>query len=289
MNTTGAFLFRATMFSLFLALSASAVTNYTVIVNSDFFSPRDLTIGQGDTVLWTNAASVTHTSTSGNTNNCTTATSFWGSGNILPHTTFSVTFTNFTAGAYPYLCTIHCGFNMKASLTITNAVVVNLPPTVALTNPPTGARFPAPAGFVLQASASDADGSVTNVQFFSGANALGNVAAAPYHFSVTGLPAGNYAFTAQATDNRGAVSTSAVVNVFVQTNALLTAPARLPNGQFRFTIHGIAGQTYATEASSNLTGWSALGTNLAPTDVFDVTDATATNVLLRFYRARQDL
>ena len=63
---------------------------------------------------------------------------------------------------------------------------------------------------------------------------------------------------------------------------------RLPNGQFRFTIQGIAGQTYATEASSNLLNWSAFGTNVAPADSFGITDLTSTNILQRFYRARQD-
>jgi plastocyanin len=80
-----------------------------------------------------------------------------------------------------------------------------------------------------------------------------------------------------------------VVSANLPTNSILTEPARSPDGQFRFTIQGVAGQTYTTEVSSNLTDWSAILTNVAPANTFNVTDSTAPGVLLRFYRARQDL
>jgi hypothetical protein len=62
----------------------------------------------------------------------------------------------------------------------------------------------------------------------------------------------------------------------------------LTGGSFQFTLKGIAGQPYAIEASSNLLNWSALITNVAPANVFSVTDATSTNAVRRFYRTRQD-
>jgi len=111
----------------------------------------------------------------------------------------------------------------------------------------------------------------------------------PFNFNFANAPAGNYNFTARAIDNQGAATTSAVVNVFVLTNAALSAPTRLTNGQFRFTILGIAGQTYAAERSTNFVNWSAFATNVAPANTFNVTDSSSTNMLLRFYRARQDL
>lgn len=68
----------------------------------------------------------------------------------------------------------------------------------------------------------------------------------------------------------------------------LADPTRLPNGQFRLTVLGIAGQSYTTEISTNLTTWSPLVTNVAPVNSFNITDSTAPGVLLRFYRTRQD-
>lgn len=267
--------------------SSVAATNVVVIGNF-FFNPTNLTINLGDTVLWTNAvtATATHDTTS------TNAAYPWASGDLnAAKRTFSLTFTN--AGTFTYMCARHVLASMPAQRHTEQTgrvfvVTANLPPSVALTNPVNDARFRAPTNLLLQAAASD-DGSVTNVAFFSGGTLLGSDTTAPYNFTVNGLPAGNYAFTARAQDNGGLSTTSGVVNVFVLTNASLTAPVVLPNGQFRLTVQGIAGQAYATEVSSDFLSWSALATNVAPANTFNVTDTTATNVLRRFYRTRQDL
>jgi len=177
--------------------------------------------------------------------------------------------------------------NAGARATNSINIAVSAPPSVSLTNPVNNARLVAPANILLQASASD-EGSVTNVQFFSGGSLLGSDASAPYSFTLNNAVAGNYSFTARAQDNTGLAATSAVVNVFVLTNATLASPNVLPNGQFWMTIQGIAGQTYATETSTNLANWLAISTNVAPANTFNVTDTTSTNVLQRFYRTRQN-
>ena len=90
----------------------------------------------------------------------------------------------------------------------------NVPPTVAITSPTNGAAFTAPAIVPITATAADADGSVTNVSFFDGITFLGGTNNAPYTVTAS-LAAGSHALTAVATDNLGASSTSAVVNVSV--------------------------------------------------------------------------
>ncbi|MSU59952.1 MAG: hypothetical protein EXS35_17585 [Pedosphaera sp.] len=265
-------------------LSLRAAT-FQVQMKDYYFTPTNINISVGDTIQWTNAASVNAHDTSS-----TNAAMLWGSGDLAAHATYSVTFTN--AGDFFYVCNKHFFAFMNPHREQTGHVIVasaNLPPSVNLTNPPNNARFRAPASFLLQASANDTDGSVTNVQFFSGAALLGSATIAPYFFPANNLAAGNYNFTARATDNSGNTSTSAVVSVFVLTNAVLQNPVRLANGQFKMTILGIAGQTYATESSTNLTNWAAFATNVAPANSFNVTDFTSTNLLFRFYRARQDL
>jgi len=97
--------------------------------------------------------------------------------------------------------------------------VANVPPSVTLTNPIAGASFTAPANVTIQASASDPDGSVTNVQFFDGAASLGNATTSPYGVTVI-LATGGHALTAVATDNFGLSATSAVVNVTVNVGNL---------------------------------------------------------------------
>jgi hypothetical protein len=64
-------------------------------------------------------------------------------------------------------------------------------PTVTLTQPANGASFIAPATVNLAATASDSDGSVTKVEFFNGANKLGEDATAPYSFTWTGVAVGS--------------------------------------------------------------------------------------------------
>jgi len=53
------------------------------------------------------------------------------------------------------------------------------------------------------------------VAFYNGTNLLGNVTASPYNLAWSNVIGGSYALTARATDNRGAVATSSVVNITV--------------------------------------------------------------------------
>ncbi|HWK04780.1 MAG TPA: glycosyl hydrolase family 18 protein, partial [Puia sp.] len=91
----------------------------------------------------------------------------------------------------------------------------NTPPTVSLTAPAANASFTAPATITLQATAADADGTVTQVQFFNGGTSLGTVTTAPYTFTWSNVAAGTYTLTAVATDNSGATTTSSAVSITV--------------------------------------------------------------------------
>lgn len=277
-----------TILLLVLALSGLAwplrAATFPVQIRDFYFTPTNINIAVGDTIQWTNTTTSLHDSSS------TNAAFPWASGNIAGSGTYSLTFTQ--AGDFFYVCNRHFFAAISPHREQTGHVIVasvNLPPSVSLTNPPNNARFRAPASFPLQAGASDPGGGVTNVQFFSGNTLLGNASVAPFALTVNNLAAGNHAFTARAQDNGGLSATSAVVNVSVLTNAILGHPERLPDGTSRLTVLGISNQTYATEFSTNLTSWFALATNVAPANTFNITDATATNVLRRFYRARQDL
>ena len=64
----------------------------------------------------------------------------------------------------------------------------NPPPSVSLTNPANGAVFTSPANILLEATASDSNGTVTNVAFYAGATKLADDATEPYLFNWTGVP-----------------------------------------------------------------------------------------------------
>jgi chitinase len=91
----------------------------------------------------------------------------------------------------------------------------NNAPVVMLTSPASGATFTAPATVAIIASASDADGTVSKVEFFNGATKLGEATASPYTYSWTNVANGTYALTAKATDNSGNATTSASVTITV--------------------------------------------------------------------------
>ncbi|HEY4300749.1 MAG TPA: DUF4082 domain-containing protein [Candidatus Didemnitutus sp.] len=87
--------------------------------------------------------------------------------------------------------------------------------TVSLTSPANGARYAAPASIPLAASASTSSGSIDEVDFFNGLNVLASATSAPYQFTWTNVPMGDYTLTAGANDNQGRTGVSAGVSVSV--------------------------------------------------------------------------
>lgn len=96
-------------------------------------------------------------------------------------------------------------------------VTVNSPPAVQLTAPQMNAMFSAPANIVLDASASDLDGTITQVEFFQGTTLLATDTTAPFSITWNNAAAGIYSLTARATDNRGATTTSSAINITTPT------------------------------------------------------------------------
>ena len=106
------------------------------------------------------------------------------------------------------------------SAPVTIAVLQNKAPAVVITSPVTNANYNAPATINMSASASDADGTISRVDFYNGTTLLHTERYAPYTYSWQNVQAGNYTIFAKATDNKGAVTTSAAVTVSVVTRSL---------------------------------------------------------------------
>ncbi|MEB0141144.1 MULTISPECIES: Ig-like domain-containing protein [unclassified Undibacterium] len=92
-------------------------------------------------------------------------------------------------------------------------VEINEGTVVSLTASPTNAV--APATILLNATASDPDGSVAKVDFYNGSNLITSIAQAPYSTPWSNVAAGTYSVTAKATDNLGASTTSIPITVTV--------------------------------------------------------------------------
>lgn len=86
----------------------------------------------------------------------------------------------------------------------------NQPPSVSITSPQQGATFTVGDNITITATASDSDGSVTQVEFYQGNTLLATDMTAPYSFTWNNVTAGNYTLTARATDNEGGIGNASV-------------------------------------------------------------------------------
>lgn len=91
----------------------------------------------------------------------------------------------------------------------------NKAPLVSITGPVNGSVYEAPATLVLTSTASDMDGSVSKVEYFNGTSLLGAGEDPSFAFTWNDIPAGSYTITARATDDLGAYTVSAPVNIQV--------------------------------------------------------------------------
>jgi|GEM_PF-1397731 len=251
--------------------------------NTDTFTPAVTNINAGDSVVWVwnySSPLVGHTTTSG-TNGVPSG--LWGSTTNITPFLFTNQFNS--AGTYRYYCAIHFAppHNMTGAVVVASAA---LPPTVDITNPPSGSVFAAPANVTIQASASGNGGTLTNVEFLANSTVLGDVTIAPYSLVANSLAAGGYTLSAIAANNSGLTATSSVpISVVNPGPIVLSAPALQPAANFQFSFTADSGLSYVIQRSTNLlvNNWTSLATNLAGSSSVTFTDSDAT-VSPGFYR-----
>jgi hypothetical protein len=105
----------------------------------------------------------------------------------------------------------------------------NTSPSVSITGPANGSTFTAPATITVSANASDSDGTVSKVDFYRNGTLIGTDTASPYAIVMSGVAAGSYQLTAKATDNAGAITTSATVTITANAPTPTPTPTPTPN------------------------------------------------------------
>ena len=132
-----------------------------------------------------------------------------GSDNTAP---FSQTWTS-TTGAHVIkaVATDNLGLTGTSS-NINVSIANNNPPTAAITAPLANATIIAPTVVNIEATATDSDGSVSQVEFLVNGVVVGTDNASPYAFAWTSTP-GAKTITVRSTDNKGATTTSAALNL----------------------------------------------------------------------------
>ncbi len=157
---------------------------------------------------------------------------------------------------------------------------VDAPPGVSITAPANNAVFAAPANITVTASASDADGTVAKVDFFDGATLVGTATAAPYGVTLANVAAGAHSYSARATDNQGASTTSAAVGVTVDAAPAVNLTAPAPNAVYaapgNVTLTATATDSVGTIAKVDFyQGTTLIGTSTAAPYSFNWTGVAA--------------
>ncbi|MGB2713484.1 MAG: Ig-like domain-containing protein [Vicinamibacterales bacterium] len=206
-------------------------TNVTVVSTQPANQPPTVTlIGPASGTTYTAPATVTFQATVGDTDGTISRVDFYaGAQLILSDTTspYGATWNNVPAGTYD-LTAVATDNGGAATTSSTARVTVNAPtnqsPSVSITSPTNGASYTAPATVTVNANATDADGTVTRVDFYRGSTLIASDTTSPYSVTWSSAPAGTYALTAVAFDNAGASASSAAVNITVSTAPSAPAP-----------------------------------------------------------------
>jgi len=117
---------------------------------------------------------------------------------------------------------------------------------------------------VLQASASDSDGSVAKVEFFSGSTKLGEDTSAPYQLSWKPVGIGILSLKAVATDDDGATTTSDAITVTVLGVVVIPTPSApapsAPTGTNWVANPSFEADGQATQDPKSWLTWTGTGT-----------------------------
>ena len=200
------------------AITTSSVVTVTVAAN---VAPTVSITSPTTGTTFTAPAAITINANATDINNGTiTKVDFYRGTTLLGTDTtapFSYAWTNLAAGSYSITAkaTDNSGA-VTTSSAVAITVAANVAPTVSITSPTAGTTFTAPSAITINANAADINnGTITKVDFYRGTTLLGTDTTAPYSYAWTNAAAGSYSITAKATDNSGAVTTSAAVAITV--------------------------------------------------------------------------
>ncbi len=252
-------------------------------------------------------ANITLAATASDSDGTVSQVQFYANSTLLgtdTNTPYGITWNNAPTGSYTLVAKATDNEGGYAYSNYRDIRVGNSPPTASLQSPASSAQYAAPASIPMTASAFDADGQITQVEFIAGGNVVGIDTTAPYSFTWNNVPAGDYHVAVRATDDAGATGLSffTLVRVFASlpqvsitrpaTGANFVAPASIvleanatspvgitsvwyyANGQnigithtapYRMTWAGVLGGTHTITAEAH-DGNSAVGTS-APVTV----------------------
>ncbi|WP_051313124.1 Ig-like domain-containing protein [Sporocytophaga myxococcoides] len=215
--------------------------------------------------------------------------SFVGIGSSVSDVTspYSASWNNIAAGTYKIVANVKDNNGGVGTDTVTVTVVpaVNQNPVVKITSPTNNAVFTAPANISVTATATDADGAISEVSFVGVGSSVSDVTS-PYSASWTNVAAGTYKIVANAKDNNGGVGTDTVtVTVVPAINQRPVVKITSPVNNAVFTAPATISVTAtATDADGTISEVSFVGVGSSVSDVTSPYSASWTNVAAGTYK-----
>ncbi len=214
-----------------------------------FVSPVDITSN--------NPASGTTVPDSGSSSSAATSTTPTADTTTSTPPT-NTTPTSTTATSTPAADTQSCGDGSGA--TGSGSTTTSGAPTVSFTSPASGSSIYHGSSIAIAATASDSNGTVSQVRFYRDSTLLATDTSTPYSYTWYGAGPGTYSLTAVATDNSSLSTTSTAVSVTVSALSAVTGMVPLTDIS--------ASQGYKPDASSSTLlyqgGLYPNGSNSAP-------------------------
>jgi hypothetical protein len=115
----------------------------------------------------------------------------------------------------------------------------NNPPVVALTSPTNNAKFAKDSSVALKATAHDADGTISLVEFWNETEKIGEASASPFEAQWNSVQPGRHVLWARAIDTLGATRNSIPIEIFVHdTGGTLSGSIGTPPPSVDLTAEG---------------------------------------------------
>jgi hypothetical protein len=236
------FMLLPVLLALFFSVAGTAVAAVPIVT---------ITSPTNGAVLTAPASFTIRTSISGGGNDVAQVEFFQGANSLFVDTDnpYRVDVDNLAAGNYTFTAILRD--NNGETSTNSVSIVVNELPSVSITNPIDGAGLLVPASFLLEATASDVDGTVTRVQFFNGSTSLRVLTNPPYNVLVKNLSTGNYKFDAVATDNLGGTKRTSI-DVIVKQRPTVTINTPAAGARLTLITNILSGTTSDSTKVTNV-------------------------------------
>jgi Bacterial Ig domain/Secretion system C-terminal sorting domain/Putative flagellar system-associated repeat len=217
---------------------AASITSQSVVNNCINANPAVIITSPGNLSLFAAPATITIKANASDVDGAISKVEFYNGSTKLGEKAaapYSFIWNNMAVGSYSLTVVATDNFNAKTtsssiSISVINSTTtVNQPPVVKISNPRKGNKYENLSTITIDAVASDPDGTINKVEFYSSAVKFVELTSAPYSYTWKDVEVGAYSITAIATDNLNATTTSSPIEFEVMSTSKYDANSEILN------------------------------------------------------------